>query len=258
MARIAQATSGLAIGSELRYFPEVDSTNRLAAELAPGHWRSGTILLTDFQTGGRGRRGRRWIAPAGTSLLLSLFLDLGGLPAPPEAMMMAALAVADAVSEHTSLNCDLKWPNDVLVCGRKCCGVLAEYLGTEPGRLIIGIGINVNFDPQIAGLPRTATTLSAQTGHPVSREDLAIRLCKWLDLWYRSFTVSPDDVFVAWASRLDIVDRSVQVSDSDGSWSGVVTAVRRDGALTARRDDGVVRTLYAADVSVRTEGITPR
>jgi len=249
--RIQSAIADSSIGADLRYFPEVDSTNRVAREFR-GEWRHGTVILTDYQEAGRGRRGRIWTAPPRSSVLLSAVLRPPAHVRPVDTVMVAGLSVADSVRRETGLSVALKWPNDVLVGGRKVCGILAEGERQEGSWIILGVGINGNFDPrEHEGIPESATSLLQELGRAVDREALTVTLLKSLDLWYHSLTHNPDDVFSAWASRLHTVGRPVTVVDQSGAWHGVATGVSRDGGLLVRDDTGEVRTVYAADVSIR-------
>jgi BirA family biotin operon repressor/biotin-[acetyl-CoA-carboxylase] ligase len=258
---IRRATEGLTIGRDLRYFPSVDSTNRIAADLPAGTWDTGTVVLADFQQAGRGRSGRSWLAPPGTSVLASvLFQPRAAIPA-GDYIMLASLAVLDAVRQSAGIQPRLKWPNDVLIHGRKVAGILGEHAGSGTDeRVILGIGINVTSGS--AGgdeLPETATTLERETSGPVSRENVTIGLLQALDLWYRVVTHQADGVHRAWAGALDTVGRPVLVQDSTGTWTGTAIGARRDGGLVVRDGGGRTRTVYAADVSIRdAKGFTTR
>jgi BirA family biotin operon repressor/biotin-[acetyl-CoA-carboxylase] ligase len=255
--KIAASVRSLGLRPELRYIPATGSTNRLARELGAADWRHGTVVITDFQSAGRGRMGRAWEAPAGTSLLLSIILELPEGASTAEALMVASLAVADAVEDVTELRPSLKWPNDILLSGKKVCGVLAEYAEQDGRRrLIVGIGLNVNFNPELAGIA-DASSLSAEAGRTISREQTAIALFNRLDMWYLSFTEEPDKLFDNWAQRLVTIGSPVVVIESDLTWYGQAVGVLRNGGLQVRTPGGEVRAVYAADVSVRKrEGFT--
>jgi BirA family biotin operon repressor/biotin-[acetyl-CoA-carboxylase] ligase len=171
-------------------------------------------------------------------------------------VMLAALSVCETVAEVTGLTATLKWPNDVLINGKKVCGILAETSASGGrARAVVGIGLNVNLEPRdLSDLPATSTSLRAALGKAVSREDLAQTLFKTLDMWYRCFTRQPEAVFAAWAARLETVGRSVLVVDTSGSWKGTATTVLPDGGLVVQDDDGDLKTVYAADVSIRNTG----
>jgi BirA family biotin operon repressor/biotin-[acetyl-CoA-carboxylase] ligase len=167
-------------GREWLYVESTPSTQRLLPVDAP----EGSVAVADEQTEGRGRLGRRWEAPAGTSLLLSIQLRPRVTTARwPELTVLAAQAVADAVEAVAGPRCELKHPNDVLVGGRKVAGILAE---ANEGRVVLGIGINVNLPPE--SLPTDvrlpASSLLTETGAPVDRVELAVELLERLERAY--------------------------------------------------------------------------
>jgi BirA family biotin operon repressor/biotin-[acetyl-CoA-carboxylase] ligase len=173
-------------GRDWLYVESTPSTQRLLAVDAP----EGAVAVAGEQTEGRGRLGRRWDVPAGTSLLLSLQLRPRVEPARwPELTVLSSRAVAAAIETVTGLETELKHPNDVLVGGRKVAGVLAE--ATE-GRVVLGIGINVNVPAK--ALPREvrlpATSLLAERGEPVDRVDLAVELLARLEQAYDAWNAT--------------------------------------------------------------------
>jgi BirA family transcriptional regulator, biotin operon repressor / biotin---[acetyl-CoA-carboxylase] ligase len=250
---LRQLVAGNDFGRDLRYVPETDSTNRMAAELKPGNWRNGTSIITDHQTSGRGRNGRAWDAPPGTALLMSVLLSPVRAAAPSNYVMLVALAVGDAVKEATGIHTFIKWPNDIQVGGRKLAGVLLERKQRDyDTRVIAGIGINANIPVEtVQKLGPAATSLLAETGQKVSRESLAAALLHSLGMWYRNLTLEPDAVFEAWKGRVDTVGAELDVIEATGVWSGKALDVQRDGGLIVERAGGERRTVYAADVSVR-------
>lgn len=167
-------------GREYRYAPVVASTQRLLGADAP----EGAVVVADEQTEGRGRLGRRWEAPAATSLLFSIALRPRVEPERlPELSLVAGAAVAAAVGEVALIEPVLKFPNDVLIGGRKVAGVLAE--ATE-GRVVLGIGVNANQTPeQLPAAPRTpATSLRIETGREIDRVELLVAILERLELEY--------------------------------------------------------------------------
>jgi BirA family biotin operon repressor/biotin-[acetyl-CoA-carboxylase] ligase len=251
MVRITAGLHGLPIGSPLRYLPVVDSTNRVARRLSLPH---GAAVVTDFQSAGRGRQDRSWQAPPKSSLLVSVVLRIPPNTSASDLVTIGALAVADAVADEAGLDVALKWPNDILVAGRKLCGILAEH-DSVSGGVVIGIGLNVNFvpdrsDPLTAG----ATSIQAELGHIADREAVVVSLFTHLNLWYRMLTEHADAVHEAWVARLAIVGKQLEVHDNTGTWDGVAVAVGRDGSLAVRDQRGEIRPLYAADVSIRGGG----
>ncbi len=253
---ILSRIEGCSIGRDLRYFPVIDSTNRFLAGLPTGEWSSGTVALADFQESGRGRSGRSWLAPAGTSVMLSVIFQREPAIPPADYTMMFSLAVRDAVESAAALEVGLKWPNDVMISGSKVAGILGESSRQDNrDRVILGVGINVNFRGVPSGLfPENAAALDLATGHDIAREDVVVGLIRSLNLWYRGLTHRPDDTFGAWAAALDTVGLYVTIRESGTTWNGTALGVQRDGGLLVETSDGNARCVYAADVSVRHTG----
>lgn len=269
--------------NEVDYRPRLGSTNDRAKERASAGAPEGLLVITDEQTAGRGRRGRRWWAPAGSALLTSLLfrpalasqqfggtLRTGakaeGVPVVQLLNMLCAVAAADAVTDLTSLPVDLKWPNDLIVRNRKLAGLLVEsiFRGAHLEAVVVGLGINVNTD--FADAPpfvAPATSLRHELRRPV---DPLVLLIAYLDGVARRYAqlkqgISPYD---EWASRLATLGQHVTVRLSDYSAQGKATAgeapprilcgvaegVDADGALLLRTADGTVHRLLAADVSL--------
>lgn len=249
LARLRAAFAGLRLGHPLVYFPAIDSTNSHAAELARAGAAEGALVTTDDQTAGRGRIGRAWKSLPGRQLALSLVLR----PAfPPHFLVMAsALAVAEAIETATGLTPAIKWPNDVLVDGRKVCGILIE---TSPGVAILGIGLNVNGSlADDAELAARATTLADAAGRELSREDLAIALVRRLDALYALLAgggmAAREQVRAAWRGQLVTLGRRVSIRQGGAELAGAAEDVDADGALLLRRDDGTLQTITWGDVS---------
>jgi len=173
------------MGRILEIHQTIDSTNTRAVALARMGSASGAVVLAEHQTEGRGRLGRRWHAPAGSALLMSVILRPN--LAPPQAQratMICSLAAVEAIEKTCGLHALVKWPNDIVMGGKKLAGMLAE-LGLRGGALdyvVVGLGLNVNLDP--AALPEAMTpptSLQAELGHPVSRVDLLVSLLQSME-----------------------------------------------------------------------------
>ena len=168
------------LGHAYRFVESCSSTQRLLGADDP----EGAVVVADEQTEGRGRLGRRWLAPAGTSLLVSILLRPAVEPARlPELSVIAGRACADAVAEVTGLEPEVKFPNDVLLGGRKVAGILAE---ASEGRVVLGVGVNVAQKPgELPPDARTpATSLAIETGRAVDRGDLLVALLERLERRY--------------------------------------------------------------------------
>ncbi len=236
------------LGSHIVYYPSVDSTNSRARALLREGAVHGAVVVADEQTQGRGRLGRRWTAPPRSGLAVSVCLrPPAGFPL-PLVTVTAALAVGDTVRAVVGASrCTLKWPNDVLVDGRKVCGILVELDGT-PGAwtVVVGIGLNVNAAPPLP----TAISLASAVGVPVPREPLLIDLLAALEGYLDHATTQPEAVMSLWRDRLDTLGRRVRVAAPSGVLEGLALDVDGDGALLLRLDDGTIRPLHAGDVSL--------
>ena len=247
------------VGRKVVYLSETGSTNDEARRLARAGAPQGTLVLADYQTAGRGRLGRRWEAPAGSSLLLSLLFrpDL----APHQAgrlTMLCGLAVADAIEEQTGLAVGLKWPNDILLGGAKAGGILTEIevSGSWLEYGVVGIGLNVNLDPRQLpdGLLMPATSLSHALGRPVDRLALLWALLKAVERRYLALQ-SGHSPHAEWAQRLVTLHQPVIVSAAGLSLEGIATGVDADGALLVRLDDGHLERVVAGDVTLRAHAL---
>jgi BirA family biotin operon repressor/biotin-[acetyl-CoA-carboxylase] ligase len=250
------------MGHNVVYLPEVESTNDVARRLAEEGAAEGTMVVADYQAVGRGRMGRRWEAPPGSSLLLSLLFRPTLAPTQSQRLTMGCgLAVIDAIRAQTGLEAGLKWPNDVVIGGRKAGGILTELAlrGSKVDFAIVGIGLNVNLEPEELGgeLLLPATSLSQGLGRPVARLPLLLALLEAAERRYLAVCQgrSPRQ---EWAEHLTTLGQRVVVSGLAGPLEGVTgpveglaIGVTADGALQLRLDDGRLETVLAGDVSLR-------
>jgi len=240
------------VGHTILFYPVTTSTMDMARRAAAGGAEEGTIVLAEEQTAGKGRLGRQWFAPPGSSLLISIILrpELGQLS---KLNMVAALAVAESVERVTGTPATIKWPNDVLIEGRKVSGILMESQVQE-GQVefaIVGIGLNVNLDPST--LPQTAfpaTTLRAVAGHEVSRLEVLVSLLQEFEQLYQALCRG-EPIHQRWLSRLETLGRKVRVSLGDRVEEGYAESVDEQGNLMLRRPDGSLVTIVAGDVTLR-------
>ncbi len=248
-AAIQKALETCVVGRRVIYKPVVSSTMTVARREALSNAAEGTVVIAGRQSAGRGRMERVWVSPPG-SLALSVLL----YPRPdfmPILTMMAALAVSTAVKAVAGPETVLKWPNDVLIGGRKVSGILAES-GTYSGRnyAVLGIGINVN-NPAAAlgGVSYPATSLLEELGRQVSLVELAVSLLSEIDRLY----VSNDRraIYEEWRNRLETVGRRISLVTEDSVYQGVAESVDDDGNLRLRLDDGRLVLFAAGDVSLR-------
>ena len=258
------------IGRHLEFLPVVDSTNLYAKNLAMHDAPEGALVIANEQTAGRGRFSRRWFAPAGTSLLLSLIFRPELPPSRIHLVTMACgLAAAHAIEEVTGVGAGLKWPNDVLVDGRKVAGILTEMIST--GRriesLVVGIGINVNLDvnafqeaassgryrdalmqdPSLQSLPAQATSLMLAAGRRISRLELLWRFLERLEHWYGEMK-DEEILIAAWSRKMSLFGKPVRVTTLEETFVGRPVAVDQDGALLLELAGGERRRIVAGDI----------
>jgi BirA family biotin operon repressor/biotin-[acetyl-CoA-carboxylase] ligase len=240
------------IGRPFYYHPVVGSTMDEARRLAQAGVPEGTVVLADEQVAGRGRLQRRWWAPAGSSLLLSLVLrPLLGPRHAQRLTMICSLAVCDAIAQVSGLRAMIKWPNDVLLGGRKVCGILTELdlVGDELRYAIVGIGINVNVDFTTAPpLMSPATSLSMETGRAIPRLDLLVALLSGIEKRYLALR-DGRSWHQEWADRMATLGQHVRVSSGSEQWHGLAVGVDEDGALLLQLEDGSTRRVLAGDVT---------
>lgn len=242
------------VGQNVLCYPSIGSTNEVAKDMAEKGAPEGTLVIADEQKAGKGRLGRRWLAPAGSSLLVSLIFypDL----APDQAQrltMLCSLAIADAIRAVTGLQPRLKWPNDILLNLKKAGGILTEtgVTGDRLDYVIVGVGLNVNMDvshiPEIAA---TATSLSQELRQEVSRLRLLQGILEGVEIRYRRLRAG-ESPHGEWASNLVTLGRRVRATTPQGREDGWAEAVDEDGALLLRRDDGSRVRIAAGDVTLR-------
>lgn len=241
------------IGREVLYFSETDSTNIRAHEAGEQGAAEGTVVIADTQSAGKGRLGRRWTSPPGINLYTSVILRPPILPwEAPHLTFLSAVAVACAV-EDQGLKPELKWPNDVLIGGKKLAGLLNELSAETEGIhfLILGIGVNLNMtaDQFPEDLRYPATSLLIESGRRISRLDFARSLYRHLDRLYALYLEQGFvPVIRQWEERCRMVGRRVEVGFQNHNITGTVEGLDEDGALLLRLEDGRRERVLAGDV----------
>ena len=238
------------LGRRVLWYQQVDSTSSLARALAAAGEPEGTVIVAEEQTAGRGRSGRTWLAAAGTSLLFSIILR-PALEAErvQNLTVIAALALRDALLSAGALRAQIKWPNDVLLSGRKVAGALTEMrtIGDRVDFAILGIGLNVNQQVGAFAPALNATSLAIELGYPVDRASLLQTLLRCLELRYQRLG-SGQSPITEWAEALVTLGQRVQLDCGDRSYEGCAEAVDETGALLVRLDDGQLLRAPAGDV----------
>ncbi len=249
-----------ALAKKIYYFRTIDSTNDFAKKTAFEGAGEGTLVIAEEQTRGRGRQGRRWVSPPGTGLWFSLVLRPGISPIEAAGITpIAAVSVAGAVEEATGLPARIKWPNDILIGGRKACGILTE-LGSEPGGshyVVVGIGINVNTSSFPEEIKDTATSLKEALGREVSRTEVLARTIGEFEKFYFDFieTKSLARVLTAYRAKSATIGKRVGVAVKDGVLRAEAVDIAADGGLLIKKDDGELMKINSGEVTLGEVGL---
>jgi BirA family biotin operon repressor/biotin-[acetyl-CoA-carboxylase] ligase len=239
------------MGRNLIFEPSVGSTMDLARDAAAHGAVEGTVALADEQTAGRGRLQRSWVSPAGVNIMSTIVLRP---PAPVlrHVAMIAPLAIAQAVDSTVGLTPDIKWPNDVLMSGKKMAGVLIENIsGAEGTVVLVGTGINANMDvSQFDDIRDVATSIAAELGREGSREALFAEYLRQFEVLYEAAKAG-EPVRDWWRDRLVTLGHRVTATTPAGVIEGIAEDVNAEGALLVRTDDGRLVTVEAGDVTLR-------
>jgi BirA family biotin operon repressor/biotin-[acetyl-CoA-carboxylase] ligase len=247
-ARLASSS----IGNRILYFPSVGSTMDVAKQQAKKNASEGTVIISNKQTSGRGRFGRKWVSEFGENLLFSVLLY-------PEQKMLsnlnviASLSLLRAIQQETTLLPTLKWPNDVLLRGKKVGGILIEtaVLAGRVKYAIIGFGVNINSNPtQVPEISKFSTSIANELGRDVSRETLFETVLVQLSDSYNSLREWMD-VRNQWESYLETIGSHVRVVWGNETEEGLAEGVDYDGNLVLRRSDGTTVTLSGGDVTLK-------
>jgi len=242
------------IGKKIIYKDAIDSTNSFAFKLALGGEAEGTCIIAETQDAGKGRLGRKWFSPVGKNLYISVVLRPHIPPSNVYPItFLSSLAVYDTIQTLTDIEPVLKWPNDVLVAGKKICGTLLE-LSTEADMVrfvIVGIGLNINMgeneiDKEIKD---TATSLFMLTKKPFERSMVCGILLTNIERYYTIFMVKgPEEICSIWEDRAKIKGKHLEIIQMGESYRGVSEGIDKDGSILLAVD-GKTKKIIAGDVS---------
>jgi len=251
---LRQRLKGSLFGRRIYHFFKTDSTNRVAMELGHAGEAEGAVVLAEEQTKGRGRMGRSWQSERAAGIYVTLLLRPKLAPVQaPLLTMMAGLSAHAAVEAVTGLAVDLKWPNDLMIHGKKLGGILTE-MHAEPAQVrfvIVGIGLNVNQESFSSELAPIATSLRIETGKQQSRLELLVRLLREFESDYNRLLREGVTSIVTKFEGLSSYAKGkrVQVTNGAESYAGVTAGLAPDGLLQVKRDDGKLVTVLAGDVT---------
>ncbi|WP_432355143.1 biotin--[acetyl-CoA-carboxylase] ligase [Sporosarcina sp. A2] len=255
-AAIQQYVDSENYGKTIRHVESCPSTQLLAHAEAQSGAPDGMVIIADEQTAGKGRLSRPWSSAAGKGIWMSVITRPKLMPQQaPQMTLVAAVAIVRAIEELTDVTPSIKWPNDILVKGRKLTGILTE-LQADPDRvkaIILGIGMNVNqqledFPEDIRGI---ATSLSIEEGKPINRAQLTAKVLSYLELYVTLYVEKGfAPIKLLWESYADSIGKRVRISTLQESYEATARGISEDGRLEVVLDDGTVKGIYSADIHI--------
>jgi BirA family transcriptional regulator, biotin operon repressor / biotin---[acetyl-CoA-carboxylase] ligase len=245
------------VGRDIRVFHETTSTNDVTEKLARDGVKEGAVVFAESQTKGRGRMGRHWVSPRAKGLWFSVLLRPKLRPMEATRLTIAAAtALCRAIHAKTEISPQIKWPNDVLIRGKKIAGILTEMRAEldHVNYLVLGIGVDVNVS--MSDLPsevrKTATSLKIEAGHAIDRAEMAIAILKELDRDYSRIAAGDfETVADEWEELCSTIGRDVRITVGDRVLQGRAESLDSDGALLLRTQHGRLERVIGGDVSLR-------
>jgi BirA family biotin operon repressor/biotin-[acetyl-CoA-carboxylase] ligase len=244
------------VGREIHVFQETTSTNDVAALLARGGAREGAVVFAETQSKGRGRMGRPWVSPAGKGLWFTVLLRPDMAPRGATQLTIAgATALSRAITLQTGLATEIKWPNDILIGGKKVAGILTEMRAEldHLQEVLLGIGINVNLERADfpASLHRSATSLRIEKEQMINRAELAVAVLRELDRDYHLIVQGQfDRLAEQWQDRCSTLGRQVAIRCGNRVFEGRAESLDDDGALLVRGAHGHLERIVGGDVTL--------
>ena len=242
-------------GHPVVYEEEQESTNQTAKMLAEQGASHGTMVVAERQVSGRGRRGRPWHSPKGSGIWMSILLRPQIHPMSASMLtLVAAMAVYDAISSRVE-GCAIKWPNDIVINGRKVCGILTE-MSSELDNIhyvVIGIGINVNTDDFPEDIAAVAASMHVITGEYYKRAEIIADVWKSFEKYYDQFlqTENLSLMVESYNQRLVNMRRKVYIEERGSQYEGTACGIDSEGALLVEKTDGTRTAVISGEVSVR-------
>ena len=241
--------------SDIVYFKETDSTNTRAKELATQGAPEGTLVVSEAQTEGRGRKGRDWFSPPGSGVYVSLILRPTVPPSEaPKITLLTAVVMAETLLSLTQLRVRIKWPNDILVNGKKIAGILTE-MSTDMDAIdyvVVGLGLNVDTPRFPHDIREKATSIFIETGTHFSRVKLIKAYLKWYEQYYQIFKgIGFDPILKRWKELADIIGKRIVVEMIDQTLTGEVQDIDSDGFLVLRDEEGKSIRIVSGDITLR-------
>lgn len=243
-------------GRRVTYFDEIDSTNIYAKKLGEEIDSHGTLVVADKQIQGKGRRGKGWESPKGSGIWMTLILKPKLNPGAASMItIVAGLSVSNAMNKLYGIQSSIKWPNDIVLHGKKICGILTE-MSTEfdyINHLVVGIGINANMKEIPEDIKDIATSISKEYGKTILRSDLIAAIMKEFEFYYKIFmkTYNLEKLMNDYNERLVSKDREVVIIEAGCKYEAIALGINKDGELRIKTKDGVEKKVFSGEVSVR-------
>nr|WP_226534977.1 biotin--[acetyl-CoA-carboxylase] ligase [Fictibacillus halophilus] len=241
-------------GKKVTYKTSVNSTQEIAHSLAREGAVEGSIVIADEQTGGRGRLGRAWQSPSGTGIWMSLILRPEiPLQKAPQLTLLIAVAASRAIEKVTGLEAAIKWPNDLLIRGKKVAGILTELQAEADSihSVIVGIGMNVNQEKKhfTEEISEIATSLAIEGGKTYKRAEIAGEVMQEIENLYRSYLDKGFAVIkLLWEARAYSLGKRITARSVTGSITGYAKGITDEGVLLLEDDNGEIHSIYSADI----------
>jgi BirA family biotin operon repressor/biotin-[acetyl-CoA-carboxylase] ligase len=236
------------VGRKTLYYSTLPSTMDFAKKLAGEGIGEGVVILCDEQTEGRGRQGRKWFASPSSSVLMSVVFR-PTIEQLPQINMLASLAIVLTIDKVAGIKSTIKWPNDVLINGKKVAGILMEnvFEGKAVQAAIVGVGLNVSLDvsayPEISSI---ATSLSTELGKELSRDEVLRPLIEETDSLYQAVKRN-EDVYHLWLPYVETLGKTVRIKSGKSVEEGLAQSINPDGSITLRRADGSLVTIATGE-----------
>jgi BirA family biotin operon repressor/biotin-[acetyl-CoA-carboxylase] ligase len=239
------------IGKKILFLKEVDSTNNRAKQIALEE-KEGAVVISEKQTSGRGRRGRKWESPEG-GIAISFILKPNVSPErAPQMTLISSLALVETLNKiHNGLNAKIKWPNDILISGKKISGILTELSADMEKINYVVVGVGVNLNSTVENLPENATSLKIETKEQVSIKQFLKSFFDHYDKLYLEYLNGGiDQIIERWKKNSDTIGKKVKIIGINETYEGLAKDIDENGALILKTNEKEIK-VYSGDVSLR-------
>lgn len=252
---ISEILNTKVLGKKIYYFEEVGSTNNEAKALCREWPEEGTLVIAEKQSGGKGRLGRTWESPSKTGIWMSLVLCPEIMPQyASQITLIAGLGMCEAIKDITGLEAKIKWPNDIVVNGKKICGILTEMSAQVEAidYIVVGIGVNVNMTSFPEELPY-ASSLALEGGKSYSRREIVARFLQIFEKDYEAYKQKPDleAIIGRYEANCITLHQMVKIISRNEEMIAKAEKINKDGTLVIKMTDGTVKQISSGEVSVR-------